>query len=83
MWFLLWIAMGLLTGLLAMMILPGNENGGVLLTVGVGVSGAFSGGFVASMAGIGGVHDFSLVSLCLATAASIFLLLIFQRVKTQ
>ncbi len=81
MWFLLWIAMGLLTGLLAMMILPGNKHGGVLMTVGIGVSGAFSGGFFANLAGVGGIEDFSLASLGLATIVSIFLLLIFQWVK--
>jgi len=81
MWFLLWIALGLLTGLLAMRILPGNEYGDAILTVGIGVSGAFSGGFAANLAGLGGVEDFSLASLVLATAVSMAQLLIFQRVK--
>jgi len=81
MWFLLWIAMGLVTGLLAVKILPGHDHGGVLLTAGVGVSGAFSGGFIANLAGAGGVADFSLVSLGMAAVVSTILLLIFHRVK--
>lgn len=81
MWFLLWIALGLLTGFLAIMILPGNDRGSLLLTTGIGVSGAFCGGFVANLIGIGGVADFSVASLALASAASILLLLIFHRVK--
>ncbi len=81
MWFLLWIAMGLLTGLLAVIILPGNDYGGLLLTAGIGVSGSFSGGFIASLFGVGGVVDFSEVILGVATTVSIILLLIFHRVK--
>ncbi len=81
MWFLLWIAMGLFTGILAVIILPGNDHGGVLLTAGIGVSGAFSGGFLANLFGVGGVVDFSLVSLGVAATVSTVLLLIFHRVK--
>jgi uncharacterized membrane protein YeaQ/YmgE (transglycosylase-associated protein family) len=83
MWFLLWIALGLLTGIMAMMILPGNDRGSLLLTSGIGVSGAFCGGYAANMIGAGGVADFSLVSLVLASVASILVLLIFHRVRAQ
>jgi len=51
-WFLL---IGLIAGVLAKMIMPGtsNEPGGWILTILLGIAGAFVGGWVGSLLGAG------------------------------
>ena len=39
-----WIAMGLIVGLLARWLMPGKDPGGLLITIGIGILGAFVGG---------------------------------------
>src|SRR4051794_41906291 len=55
---LAWIILGLAAGLVANVILPGDEPGGVRLSLAIGVLGALIGGAMASAFGLGGVSDF-------------------------
>jgi len=49
MWSLLsWILTGLIVGLIARAIVPGRQNVGVLMTIVLGVVGAFIGGLISS-----------------------------------
>jgi uncharacterized membrane protein YeaQ/YmgE (transglycosylase-associated protein family) len=41
-----WIVLGLIVGALAKMIIPGRDPGGIILTLVIGVVGAFLGGFL-------------------------------------
>ena len=83
MWFLLWIAMGLLMGLLAKRIQPDKDPGGSLLTICIGISGAFTGGYLTNLMGVGSVECFNLFSLASAMTASLILLLLYHRVKAE
>lgn len=51
--FLGWIAIGLIAGALAKFIMPGRDPGGCIVTILLGVAGAFVGGFLAELVGVG------------------------------
>ena len=69
-----WILLGLIVGALAKWIMPGPDPGGVIVTILLGVAGAFVGGFLGSLAGLGSVTGFNLGSLALATGGAVLLL---------
>lgn len=46
---IVWIVFGLVVGLLARAILPGNQKMGIVMTTLLGIAGSLLGGFVASM----------------------------------
>jgi uncharacterized membrane protein YeaQ/YmgE (transglycosylase-associated protein family) len=48
-----WILLGLVVGALAKWIMPGPDPGGLILTVLIGIAGAFVGGFIATFLGLG------------------------------
>ncbi len=43
-----WIVLGLIAGLIAKVIMPGDDPGGVIVTALIGIVGALLGGFLAS-----------------------------------
>ena len=44
-----WIVLGLLAGTIAKAILPGNDPGGIIVTMIIGIVGALLGGFLAQV----------------------------------
>jgi uncharacterized membrane protein YeaQ/YmgE (transglycosylase-associated protein family) len=55
-----WIILGLIVGAIAKMIIPGRDGGGFILTILLGVVGAFVGGFIGKYAfhtSLGGFFD--------------------------
>lgn len=71
---LTWIILGLVAGALAKFIMPGKDPGGLLMTMAIGIAGAFLGGFVGSLFGLGSVSGFNLISVFLAVGGSLILL---------
>jgi uncharacterized membrane protein YeaQ/YmgE (transglycosylase-associated protein family) len=69
-----WIVLGLVVGILAKWIMPGEQGGGFVLTTLLGVAGAFVGGFIGSLLGLGSVSGFNIGSLVLATVGALLLL---------
>lgn len=43
-----WIILGLIAGALAKLIMPGNQGGGIIVTIVLGIVGALLGGFIGS-----------------------------------
>lgn len=76
-WFL-WLVLGLLAGALARFFLPGRDKMGCILTILVGVAGAFLGGFLATLLGFGGFRGFDVYSLIVATLGAVLLLIVFR-----
>jgi uncharacterized membrane protein YeaQ/YmgE (transglycosylase-associated protein family) len=76
-----WIFMGLIVGVLAKWIMPGEDPGGVIITVLIGIAGAFLGGFLGSFIGLGSVTGFNLISLALAVGGALLLLFGYRLVK--
>ncbi len=48
-----WVIVGLIAGALAKLIMPGDDPGGIVVTIILGVVGAIIGGFLLSLLGIG------------------------------
>ena len=79
--FFSWILLGLIAGGIAKRILPGKDPGGIFITLLIGIAGAFIGGFIASFLGMGGVNEFNISSVAIATGGSILLLLVYRKYK--
>ena len=69
-----WIILGLVVGLLAKWIMPGPDGGGFVLTTLLGIAGAFVGGFIGSLLGLGSVSGFDFRGIALATIGALVLL---------
>ena len=69
-----WILMGLLVGALAKWIMPGDDPGGLFMTMLLGIAGAFVGGFLGSLLGLGSFTGFNIGSIVLATGGALILL---------
>lgn len=69
-----WIVMGLIVGALAKFIMPGKDPGGLVMTALLGIAGAFVGGFIGSLLGLGSFSGFDPGSIVLATGGALLLL---------
>jgi len=76
-----WIILGLVVGVIAKLLMPGKDPGGVIITIILGIVGAFVGGFIASKLGIGSVTGFDIRSLIIAVGGAVLLLIIYRVVK--
>ena len=72
-----WIVLGLLAGTLAKFLVPGRDPPGCIITIALGIAGAFIGGWIGTAAGWGriGQNEFSPRSVVLATLGAILVLL--------
>jgi uncharacterized membrane protein YeaQ/YmgE (transglycosylase-associated protein family) len=71
-----WIIVGLIAGALAKFIMPGDEPGGFIITIILGIAGAVVGGFLASLIGIGGGG--LIWSVIIATIGAIILFVVYR-----
>ncbi len=81
--FLSWILFGLLAGAIAKLLTPGDDKGGCLLTIILGIAGAALGGWIGTQLGFGSVTGFDLRSFGVAILGSVLLLLIFRLVRRR
>ena len=49
---LIWILFGLVVGALAKLVMPGNDPGGIIVTILLGIAGSLLGGFLGRMLGL-------------------------------
>lgn len=70
-----WLILGLVAGAIAKALHKGDEPGGLLGTLAVGIAGALLGGLIASAVGIGGISSFFSLGTWLIAIAGAFLLL--------
>ena len=78
---LTWIVLGLIVGALAKWIMPGNDPGGIFITILIGIAGALLGGFLSTALGFGAVTGFNLPSVAIAVLGSLILLFGYRRLK--
>ncbi|MBT1063216.1 GlsB/YeaQ/YmgE family stress response membrane protein [Bowmanella sp. Y26] len=76
-----WIIMGLIVGVLAKWIMPGKDPGGLIVTIIIGIVGAFVGGFIASLLGFGGFSGFNLYSVLISVGGALLLLYLYRVIK--
>jgi uncharacterized membrane protein YeaQ/YmgE (transglycosylase-associated protein family) len=76
-----WIVLGLLAGAIAKAILPGDDPGGIIVTMLIGIIGALVGGFIASALDVGDLDDFFDVGTwVIAILGSLLLLVLYRAV---
>jgi uncharacterized membrane protein YeaQ/YmgE (transglycosylase-associated protein family) len=78
-----WILLGLIVGVLAKWIMPGRDPGGLIVTILIGIVGAFLGGFIGTRIGIGDVAGFDIKSLAIAVGGAILLLFLYRVIKKR
>ncbi|MBA3657629.1 MAG: GlsB/YeaQ/YmgE family stress response membrane protein [Gemmatimonadaceae bacterium] len=80
---LYWILLGLVAGTLAKYLVPGRDPSGCIVTVVLGIVGAFIGGLIGTRLGWGRVAagSFDLRSIGIATLGAIVLLLMGRLVR--
>ncbi|MGH3086266.1 MAG: GlsB/YeaQ/YmgE family stress response membrane protein [Rubrobacteraceae bacterium] len=58
--------------------MPGPDPGGIIVTILIGIAGAFVGGWLLSLVGLGTVGGFSIGSILTAVVGAIVLLAIYR-----
>jgi uncharacterized membrane protein YeaQ/YmgE (transglycosylase-associated protein family) len=76
-----WIVLGLLAGLIARAIMPGDQSIGLIATAILGIVGAVIGGFIAELIGFEGLGSFfELRTWIIAVAGALLLLIVVHAV---
>ncbi len=78
-----WIVVGLIAGVLGKLIMPGDDPGGFIVTILLGIVGAFVGGFVVSLFGGIGVTGFNIWTILVATLGAVILLSAYRLVTRR
>ena len=77
-----WIVFGLLAGIVANFIMPGGKPGGIIITILLGIGGAFFGGFIMTQFGYGSLTGgWSWESFGTAVGGAILLLFIYRALR--
>ena len=78
-----WIVLGLIAGAIAKCVMPGNDPGGIVATILIGVVGAVIGGFLSTAFGYGTVSGLNAHGIIIAVLGSIVLLMGYRAVKNR
>jgi uncharacterized membrane protein YeaQ/YmgE (transglycosylase-associated protein family) len=78
-----WIVFGLIAGGIAKLIMPGEDPGGFIITMLLGIAGALVGGFIGTALGFGSVDGFNFGSFFIAVIGAILLLLGYRLVRSR
>lgn len=71
-----WIILGLIAGALAKWLMPGEQGGGWILTMVLGIVGAFVGGWLGTLVGLGSVSGVNIGSIVTAVIGALVVLFI-------
>jgi uncharacterized membrane protein YeaQ/YmgE (transglycosylase-associated protein family) len=71
-----WILFGLIAGVIAKLIMPGKDPGGFIVTILLGIAGAFLGGFLGQAMGLYGEGETA--GIFMAILGAILLLAIYR-----
>jgi len=71
-----WILFGLIAGVIAKLIMPGKDPGGFIVTILLGIAGAFLGGFIGQALGFYGEGEAA--GIFMAILGAILLLAIYR-----
>jgi len=78
-----WIVLGLIAGVLAKLIMPGRDPGGIIITILLGIAGAVVGGFIGTQLGFGDISGFDLRSLAIAVGGAVLLLFVYRLLRQR
>jgi uncharacterized membrane protein YeaQ/YmgE (transglycosylase-associated protein family) len=73
-----WILFGLIAGIIAKLVMPGRDPGGIIVTILLGIAGALLGGFVGQALGFYGPGESA--GMIMSVVGAIVLLAIYRAV---
>lgn len=73
-----WLIFGFIAGLIAKALVPGPDPKGCMVTIVLGIVGAFVGGFIGTQLGFGTVSGFDLRSFFIAVLGASILLVAYR-----
>ena len=76
-----WIVFGLIVGVVAKLIMPGRDPGGMIVTILLGIAGALVAGFLGRALGWYGDDD--PVGFVMATIGAILLLVLYRQFRAK
>ncbi len=77
------IVVGLIAGVLAKWIMPGPDPGGIIVTILIGVAGAFVGGFIVQSLGGPSLTQIGITSILVSTLGAVLLLAVYRLVTRR
>ncbi|MFJ3842003.1 GlsB/YeaQ/YmgE family stress response membrane protein [Streptomyces sp. NPDC090054] len=79
-----WILIGLLAGIIAKLLLPGKDPGGIIITMLIGIAGGLLGGWLGKIIfGVDSIDGFFDLSTWIAAIIGSLILLILYRLLTR
>jgi len=76
-----WILFGLIVGLVAKLVTPGHDPGGIVMTTALGIVGAILGGFVGRLLGLYQAGEGA--GYIMATLGAVLILLVYRQVSVR
>jgi len=74
-----WIVFGLIVGVIAKLIMPGKDPGGIIVTILLGIAGALVAGFLGRVAGLYGTGDTA--GLIMSVIGAVLLLFAYRKLR--
>jgi uncharacterized membrane protein YeaQ/YmgE (transglycosylase-associated protein family) len=74
-----WIVFGLIVGVVAKLVMPGRDPGGMIVTILLGIAGALLAGFVGQAAGLYGEGDAA--GLIMSIVGAVVLLVAYRVIR--
>ena len=69
--------------MIAKLVMPGPDPGGIFLTILLGIGGAFVGGYVGSFLGLGSVTGLNPGSLLLSVGGAVLILILHRTIRKK
>jgi len=76
-----WILFGLVVGLVAKLVMPGHDPGGIVMTTALGIVGAILGGFVGRLLGFYKAGEGA--GYIMATLGAVLILFVYRRMALR
>ena len=76
-----WILFGLVVGLVAKLVMPGQDPGGIVMTTALGIVGAILGGFVGRLLGFYKAGEGA--GYIMATLGAVLILFVYRRMAVR
>jgi uncharacterized membrane protein YeaQ/YmgE (transglycosylase-associated protein family) len=76
-----WILFGLIVGVLAKLVMPGRDPGGIVVTAALGIVGALVGGFIGRLLGL--YQPGEGAGYVMATLGAVLILFLYRQIATR
>ena len=77
------IVVGLIAGILAKWVMPGPDPGGIIVTILIGIAGAFVGGFIVQRLGGPELTNIGITSILVSTLGAVLLLAAYRLITRR